>query len=245
VGQIYDITPFTLLDYPDELACIVWISGCNLRCVYCHNPDIVLNRGTKDDADVLSFLQSRRGRLTAVVFSGGEATFYPGLPDLVRKAKAMGFKIKLDTNGSNPQMLRDLVLSRDLDRVALDYKCPPGLREKLLGTPKFEKEFSESLDFLIEQSQAGHIGLEIRTTAARPLLSESELGEIIKDLDRRGYRGTFWLQNIASTGEKTLGNIPDELWTIDKNSLPKPENFTLGFRNFPAESHRTSGQDRE
>jgi len=244
MGQIYNITPFTLLDYPDELACIVWISGCNLRCVYCHNPDIVLNCGRKDDTEVLSFLESRRGRLTAVVFSGGEATFYPGLPDLVRKAKAMGFKTKLDTNGSNPQMLRGLVMSGDLDRVALDYKCPSRLRKPLLGTSKFEPEFRESLDVLIAESRAGHVELEIRTTAAIPLLSEADLGAIIEDLDQSGYRGVYWIQNISSTGEKTLGNIPDKLGVIDKNSLPKPRNFTLGFRNFPTESREKQSEDK-
>jgi len=107
MSRIYDITPFTLLDYPDEVACIVWMSGCNLRCVYCHNPDIVLGRGDKEQAELFVFLKARQGKLTSVVFSGGEATFCPILPDLVRKTKEMGFKTKLDTNGGNPKVIRD------------------------------------------------------------------------------------------------------------------------------------------
>jgi pyruvate formate lyase activating enzyme len=233
MSHIYDITPFSMLDYPDELACIVWISGCNLRCVYCHNPDIVLNRGKKEDSELLSFLESRKGKLTAVVFSGGEATFCPTLPDLVRKVKEMGFKTKLDTNGGNPAMLRKLVEGGMLDMVALDYKCPPRLAEKLLGTSRFEKVFRESLDFLIEQNNTGRVALEVRTTVAPEILSEADIAEMIEDLDSRGYRGNYWLQNIVSSGEKTLGNIAAPKSITDRTLLPTPKNFTVGFRNFP------------
>jgi pyruvate formate lyase activating enzyme len=233
MGQIYEITPFTLLDYPDELACIVWMSGCNLRCVYCHNPDIVLNRGNKEDAELLAFLQSRRGKLTGVVFSGGEATFCPTLPCLVRQIKEMGFKIKLDTNGGNPGMLRELCSAGLLDSVALDYKCPPEKAKKLLGTTRFEKAFRESLDFLIEESRKGHILLEVRTTVAPEILSEADIAWIIDDLDKHGYQGTYWLQHIVSSGEKTLGNIAAPAGAVDISLLPTPKNFMLGFRNFP------------
>jgi pyruvate formate lyase activating enzyme len=233
MSQIYDITPFSMLDYPDELACIVWMSGCNLRCVYCHNPDIVLNRGKKEDAELLNFLKSRRGKLTAVVFSGGEATFCPTLPDLVRQVKEMGFKVKLDTNGGSPKMLKELVKSGHLDYVALDYKCPSRLAEKVVGTARFEKEFRESLGFLIKENRKGRIGLEIRTTVAPEILSEADTNEIIADLDKRGYRGTYYLQHIVSSGEKTLGNIAEPKGTIDKTLLAEPKHFTLGFRNFP------------
>ena len=233
MGQIYEITPITMLDYPDELACIVWFSGCNLRCVYCHNPDIVLNKGQKEDAELLAFLKSRRGKLTGVVFSGGEATFCPTLPDLVRQAKEMGFKTKLDTNGSNPAVLRQLVDAGLLDRVSLDYKCPPYLAEKLLGTARFETAFRESLDFLIAESRAGQVFLEVRTTVSPDLFSEADIGWMIADLDSRGYQGTYWLQNIVSSGEKTLGNIDPSTKTFDFSQLPVPKNFQLGFRNFP------------
>lgn len=238
MGRIYDITPFSMLDYPDELSCIVWISGCNLRCVYCHNPDIVLGRGKeKENDELLDFLRARKGKLTAVVFSGGEATFYQGLPELMRRVKELGFKTKLDTNGSNPKMLRELVESGVLDSVALDYKCPPQLNEKVIGTSHFEKAIRESLNFLIEANKAGRIALEIRTTLAPEILSEAEVGWMIKDLDACGYTGTYWLQNITSSGDKTLGNIPPT-GLIDASALPQPQNFALGFRNFPEKPQR-------
>ncbi len=146
----YSITPFTLLDYPGEMACIAWFAGCNMRCVYCHNPDIVTGKGDKDDEELLSFLKGRIGRLGAVVFSGGEATLYQGLPALMRKVKEMGFKIKLDTNGSRPEVLRGLLAEGLLDYVAMDYKCPKEKAEKLLGTSKLWEPFRESLALLIE-----------------------------------------------------------------------------------------------
>ncbi len=232
MARIYDITPFSMLDYPGELSCIVWVSGCNLRCVYCHNPDIVLNKGQKEDSELLTFLETRKGRLTAVVFSGGEATFYAGLPDLVAKVKAMGFKTKLDTNGSNPEMLCRLIGEGALDYVALDYKCPPNLNEKILGTTRFEAAFYQSLDLLIAEANAGKIAFEVRTTVSAEILNEADIAWMIEDLDKRGYRGTYWLQNIATTGEKTLGNIKEASRNIDKSLLPEPKNFALGFRNF-------------
>jgi pyruvate formate lyase activating enzyme len=238
MGQIYDITPFTLLDYPNELACIVWISGCNLRCVYCHNPDIVLCRGTKEESELLSFLESRRGKLTAVVFSGGEATFYPGLGDLARKIKDMGFKIKLDTNGSNPEVLRKLVSDNLIDSVALDYKAPPYLLEKVSGTGSFEKAFSESLALLIGESKAGRVALEVRTTVSPEVMSEGDIGWIINDLDARGYRDTYWIQNVVASGEATLGKVAEAKRQIEQEMLPTPKNFTLGFRNFPKEPEK-------
>lgn len=232
MSHIYEITPFSMLDYPGELSCIVWMSGCNLRCVYCHNPEIVLNKGRKKDAELIDFLETRKGKLTAVVFSGGEATFCPTLPGLLRKARDMGFKTKLDTNGSNPKVIKELVAEGLLDYIALDYKCPAHLAEKLLGTNRFQAAFDESLDFLIAASRAGKVFLEVRTTIPPDLLNETDLSVLIADLDKRGYAGTFWLQNIVTTGENTIGNISPSSRSLDFAQLPTPKNFQLGFRNF-------------
>ncbi|MDR3423912.1 MAG: anaerobic ribonucleoside-triphosphate reductase activating protein [Alphaproteobacteria bacterium] len=232
MGQIYDITPFTQLDFPGELACIVWFSGCNLRCAYCHNPDIVLKRGDKEADEVVSFLQTRQGKLTGVVFSGGEATFCPALPDLARQAKAMGFKTKLDTNGSNFDAVRDLVEEGSLDSVALDYKCPPHLAEKLIGTARFNEPFRQTLDYLIAASRIGKVLFETRTTVAFDYMAEDDIAQIIEDLGARGYQGIYWLQNVVASGEKTLGNIPAPGRSLDRSRLPEPKGFKLGFRNF-------------
>lgn len=230
---IYSITPFTQLDYPGELACVVWFSGCNLRCVFCHNPDIVLNKGTKDVEEALTFLRSRQGKLTGVVFSGGEATFCPALPELARQAKALGFKAKLDTNGANPAILKEMVGGGLLDCVALDYKCPPNKAEKIIGTARFEKQFYESLDYLIEAHKSGQIQFEVRTTISTEYMDENDISWIMADLGERGYQGTYWLQNVFASGDKTLGKIQEQSRPFDRAALPAPQGFSLGFRNFP------------
>ena len=200
MGQIYQITPFSQLDYPDELSCIVWFSGCNLRCAYCHNPDIVKSKGEKEDAELIDFLKKRQGRLTAVVFSGGEATFCPTLPSLMGQTKELGFKTKLDTNGANPSVLRDLVMAGKINRVALDYKCPPHMAETILGSARFQPAFYESLDFLIKAERDGLVELEVRTTIPLDMMGDDDINWMIADLEKRGYRGTYWLQNVVSTG---------------------------------------------
>jgi pyruvate formate lyase activating enzyme len=106
---IYDITKFTHLDYPDHLAAIIWFSGCNMRCDYCYNKEIVFAKsGSITLREALDFLRSRRGLLDGVVLSGGEATAYELLP-FTQAIKEMGFSIKLDTNGTNFNNLKKLL----------------------------------------------------------------------------------------------------------------------------------------
>ena len=119
---IYNITPFTLLDYPDKSACIFWYAGCNMRCLYCYNPEIVLGKGTATFSEAISFLKSRQGLLDAVVFSGGECLIHKNILDQIKTVKELGFLIKIDTNGSNPNVLKQLIKSNLIDYVALDFK---------------------------------------------------------------------------------------------------------------------------
>ncbi len=106
---IYSVTPFTMLDFPGRTACIVWFSGCNMRCGYCHNPQIVKGKGRGDIKQVMDFLRKRAGLLDGVVLSGGEASVYPGLPDFIREVRDLGYAVKLDTNGLRPDIIRDFL----------------------------------------------------------------------------------------------------------------------------------------
>lgn len=90
---IYNISPFTLLDFPDKTACILWFAGCNMRCAYCYNPDIVLGKGKKTIKEALNFIKTRKGLLDGVVLSGGECTLYKELPEIAREIKKMGFLV--------------------------------------------------------------------------------------------------------------------------------------------------------
>lgn len=204
-----------------------------MRCVFCHNPQIVTGKGEKEESDLLNFLKKRQGLLTAVVFSGGEATLYDGLPDLMAKVKEMGFKVKLDTNGTRPKVLQEL-LERDLlDYVALDYKCPREISQELIGTTKHWEPFRQSLEMMIEASNKNeNMVFEVRTTVYAERMSEQELNWIINDLDQLGYHGTFYIQNVFSHGAHTIGNIPETEKTIDRAKLTTPNGFELGYRNF-------------
>jgi pyruvate formate lyase activating enzyme len=120
----------TLLDYPDKIAALIFTQGCNFACGYCHNPEMIppcLTRGFDphlEAENILSFLARRVGLLDAVVISGGEATLQPDLDDFMKKIKDMGFLIKLDTNGSHPEILRELVKENLVDYFAMDIKYP-------------------------------------------------------------------------------------------------------------------------
>jgi pyruvate formate lyase activating enzyme len=127
--QIAAVQPMTLLDYPKKLAAIVWTPGCNLRCGYCHNPELVLPAHiSKNRSDLIpetaffNFLAERSGKLDGVVICGGEPTLHADLGRFVRRIKDLGFLVKLDTNGSHPGVLRELFDEKLLDYVAMDIK---------------------------------------------------------------------------------------------------------------------------
>ena len=201
---LYDITPFTASDYPDHLATIFWFVKCNMRCVYCYNKDIVFGDGKRTEEEALAFLQSRIGLLEAVVLSGGEATLYSGLADFCKKIKQLKSKIKLDTNGLNPEMIKALVENELVDYIALDYKAPKEKYYEITKDKHFDR-FSKTLNFLISQQ----FPFEVRTTVHRDLLRVEEINRIIKDLLKRRYGGTYYLQPFLFT-ENTIGKIKEE-----------------------------------
>lgn len=132
----------TLLDFPGKVACTVFLTGCNLRCPYCHNPDLVL---TKDNGKYISekeffeFLLSRKGKLDGVCITGGEPTLYPNLTNLIRRIREMGFLVKLDSNGTLPEMLEHLLREELLDYVAMDIKNAPSRYAEICGADVIEQ----------------------------------------------------------------------------------------------------------
>jgi len=192
---IYDYSSFTHLDYPNHLACIVWFSGCNMRCDYCYNTDIVFAKGGKYSYnDILKFLLTRKNLLDAVVLSGGEATGHK-LVEFCRAIKNMGFKIKLDTNGTNPMLVKELLDLNLLDYIALDYKAPKEKFTQITHSNKYE-EFSNTLDILIKMD----FDFEVRTTVHSDLLQTDDINTIILDLEKRGYKHIYFIQEFLDTG---------------------------------------------
>lgn len=212
---IYNITPFTLLDYPGKRACIFWFANCNMACAYCYNPDIVQGKGKISYDAALRFLRSRKGLLDGVVLSGGECTTHKGLPDLIREIKATGMLVKMDTNGSNTPMLRQLLDEGLLDYVALDFKAPAALFGKITDSTLFPA-FERSLELLIERMPTG--SFEVRSTVHSDLLSSTTLNGMAEWLEGKGYRGTYFLQNFLND-TPTLGKVGNSSEKIRKEAV--------------------------
>ena len=226
---IFSVTPFTMLDFPQRTACIVWFSGCNMRCSYCHNPQIVKGKGRGKVEDVVTFLKKRQGLLDGVVLSGGEASAYPGLPDFIKMAKNLGYAIKLDTNGLRPDIIKRFLSQGLLDYVALDYKAPPDKFKKVTGVEKFDF-FAQTLDLLCGQTA---VPFEVRTTVHTDLMDENDVTSIIDDLERRHYAGCYYVQNFRSDNDRpTLGFLPPQKRILDQALIPAAQSFDMEFRNF-------------
>lgn len=202
-NALYDITPFTLLDYPNKAACILWFVGCNMRCQYCYNPDIVFGKGKIGIDQAEAFLKSRKGLLQAVVFSGGECTMHPDMMTLVKIAKSLGYLIKVDTNGARPKLIKSLIDNDLLDYVALDFKGLGQRFHEITVSGSFEA-FEETLDILLN----ANIQFEVRTTAHSQLLSAADLQEMLKFLEDRGYRNNYYLQK-ALNNVKMIAELGD------------------------------------
>lgn len=226
---VYGITPFTLLDFPGHTACIIWFSGCNMRCGYCHNPEIVKGKGQYDIDKIFTFLQKRQHVLDGVVLSGGEASVYPGMLSLIQKIKAMGYAVKLDTNGIRPDLLKKFLKHDCLDYIAMDYKAPIDKFKTVTAVAKFGL-FSDTLDILCRQSS---VPFEVRTTVHTALLDEEDIVTIMRDLELRGYKGVYYVQNFcADNNRPTLGNMPLQKRILNIRALPRPQKYELCFRNF-------------
>lgn len=198
---IFSITPFTLLDYPNKTACILWFAGCNMRCVYCYNPEIVVGKGKIPFSEVLLFLQKRKHLLDGVVFSGGECTLHKNIDSYIEEIKQMGFEIKIDTNGSSPKVIERLLQKNLINYVSLDFKSTHNKFESITKSNLFNN-FQESLRIL----NKGQIPFEIRTTIHSDLLVESDIQKMINYLENENYKGTYYLQQFVNNTE-TLGHI--------------------------------------
>ena len=175
--KIVGIQKLTLLDYPGKVACTVFLNGCNFRCPYCHNATL-LSHGIEDavsEDEFFAFLEKRRGLLDAVCISGGEPTLRPELPDFCRRIKALGYRIKLDTNGTAPKVLASLIGDGLLDYVAMDIKAPLFDYPELLSADSdAPARIAQSIDFLLH----GSLPFEFRTTLVSEMIDESGIRDI-------------------------------------------------------------------
>ena len=172
--NISGLQKMTLLDFPGKVACTVFLNGCNYRCPFCHNAELLDGNmePLMSGEEFLSFLKKRQGLLDGVCISGGEPTLAAGLKELITRIKAMGFAVKLDTNGSRPAVLKELVEAGLVDYVAMDIKNCPARYAETCGLQKVDlAAIEESVRFLMR----GKVDFEFRTTVVRELHTPQDL----------------------------------------------------------------------
>jgi pyruvate formate lyase activating enzyme len=212
-NPIYSITPFTLLDYAHKSACILWFAGCNMRCLYCYNPEIVMGKGTISFEKALTFLHSRKNLLDAVVFSGGECLLHKNSIQLITEVKKMGFLVKIDTNGSRPAVLQKLLKNQLIDYVALDFKAMPVHFEKITLSNLF-LPFEKSLHLLVKSG----LPFEVRTTVHSDLIDKNHMQTMIQYLEQQNYQGNYYIQHFVN-GVTTLEKLGYSAKELEKENL--------------------------
>lgn len=211
-NNIYDLTKYTTTDYVGHLSCIVWFISCNLRCQYCYNDDIVFKKeGLMCPNDVIAFLKTRINLLDSVVLSGGEATMH-NLKPFCQIIKNMGFKIKLDTNGTNIKKVQELVESELVDYIAIDFKAPSYKYKAITQKDSYDK-WLETVRYLINKN----FDFELRTTVNTSLLDEEDINNCLKILKQINYNNVYYIQNFLQTSSN-IGNIKESR-PIDKNKI--------------------------
>lgn len=186
----------TLLDYPGKTACTVFTGGCNFRCPFCHNASLV-NRPTgynTSNEEVLAYLEKRKGLLDGVCITGGEPLLQGDIKEFILKVRAMGYSVKLDTNGSLPERLEELLSAGVLDLVAMDVKNSPSLYSLTAGREVEIKSIERSLSLLKESG----VEYELRTTVVEGLHTARSLTELAKWI---GSVPKYFLQGYVDSGE--------------------------------------------
>lgn len=204
----------TLLDFPEKLACTVFTAGCNFRCPYCHNASLVEpgpDTPLLSEEDFFCFLEKRRGILEGVCVSGGEPLLHGDIAVFLRRIRSLGFAVKLDTNGSFPDRLKELVVEELVDYIAMDLKHKPEDYSRAVGLPGYDPApVLESAAFLIE----GHVPYEFRCTTVKELHTAEDfqaMGELVQGALR------FFLQRFTDSGDVLMSGFhPMDEETIQK-----------------------------
>lgn len=177
--KIGGLQKLTLVDYPGKVAATVFLIGCNFKCGFCHNPELLNWIGEQkeiSEKDFFEFLKEKEGLLEGICITGGEPTLYPDLIDFIRKIKDMGFLVKLDSNGNRPEILNDLIQNKLVDFIAMDIKTSPDKYGKVTNTEVNIKNIKESIE-LIKNSR---IDYEFRTTVVPGLIGKRDIEKIGK-----------------------------------------------------------------
>lgn len=217
----------SLIDFPGKVSCVVFLSGCNFDCPYCHNPELVRGGSLGQELDMgqlFSFLEKRRKHLEGVVITGGEPTIHPDLADFCRRIKSLGFAIKLDTNGSRPAVINLLVSEGLLDFLAMDLKTAPELYPRYISGTSRPSDIEESVKSILNSG----LPHEFRTTCVRPIIDDSSI-ETIARLIEGAERHS--LQKVQHKGVNVLHPefFQENDWFVDDSALDRYRKRILKF----------------
>jgi len=229
--RIAYVLPTTLIDYPGKVAALAFTAGCNFRCPFCHNCELVLPEKIKKlklipENEVLYFLREREKFLDALCITGGEPTLQEDLPRFIERAKRLGLLVKLDTNGSHPEVLKELFDAHLLDYIAMDLKGPAARYDEMAGVHVDMAAITRSIRLIIDRAP----DYEFRTTTA-PTITAKDIKEAVSLI--AGAKRYFLQQFVVPTGK----DLVDPAWN-QKTALPErelralwegiKENFTEG-----------------
>lgn len=212
----------SLIDYPEKICAIIFTQGCNFRCPFCHNPELVdpdLYQKCIPEEEIFPFLERRRGKLDAIGITGGEPTIQPDLIEFIKRVKEINYLIKIDTNGSRPEVLGKLIGLKLVDYIAMDVKAPLERYCEITKSNVNPDRIRQSIKMIMDSS----IEYEFRTTVVKSLLKKDDLqkiGNLIKDarlhvlqkfvpsksLDERILRETTYSYKYLETLKKELGD---------------------------------------
>ncbi len=216
----------TLIDYPGKVACTVFLAGCNFRCPWCYSSELVLPEKIKkqpriSEKEFFRFLRGKKGLLDGVVLCGGEPTLNNDLPEFIKKIKGLGFLVKLDTNGSRPDMLKKLIGKKLLDYIAMDIKAPLGIKyQKAIGVKVGLEDIRKSVEII----KRSGIDYEFRTTVVPGIHAKKDVIQIAKDISPAK---AYFLQNFRA--EKNLDPKFKKIRSYPKTFLEEIKKEISGF----------------
>lgn len=194
--QIGGLQKCSLIDYPGKISAVVFAIGCNMRCAYCHNPELVYKEQYPTpipEEEVLNFLKTRINKLQAVVISGGEPTLQPDLSEFAKKVKNLGYLVKLDTNGTSPGIIKKLIDGKLIDLVAMDIKAPLNAYNEICGVNADIKAVETSINLL----KTGIINYYFRTT-----ISKNQSNEYRREIEKLASPGNHIFQEETPARRK-------------------------------------------
>ena len=201
----------SLIEYPGKISAIIWTGDCNFRCPFCYNRDIVLNykkMKTIPGKEVIDFMSTRKSLLDAIAITGGEPTLQKDLPEFAKKIKDMGFLLMLETNGSNPRMIKELIDKKLVDYIAMDIKAPLKKYAKVTGRKVNKKNIQKSIDIIRNSG----VDYEFRTTVIPKFFKKEDalvIGKWLKG-SKNYYLQQFMSENTINKALKRVKPYPPE-----------------------------------